>query len=241
MGILLAILVIVFAGAAVQRIAGVGFALIVSPALVLLQGPDGIVLSNLLGAFVCTMVLVFSWRDVDAGRALLLVPAGLLGVLPGVYLSRHLQPGPLQVTIGLIILIGLASALVSRRLTLSPTTGTTLASGLGSGFGTAAAGVGGPALAFYAITTRWEQRPFAATVQISFLSQAVLSLGLKGFDTMPGVVPMLAMAAAILAGQWLGHRVSGRIPAQGARTTAIVVALAGAVATTVKGLFTWAG
>lgn len=237
--LLLATLVVVFAAAAVQRVAGVGFALIVSPTLVLLQGPDGIVLSNLLGAVVCGVVLVSVWRDVDGRRALLLAPAGLLGVLPGVYLSRLLAPGPLQVTIGLIILMGLAGALASRRLRLSPTTGTTLASGLGSGFMTASAGVGGPALTFYAITTRWEQRAFAATVQISFMSQATLALAFKGFAPLPGVAPLLGFLAAMGAGTWLGRAVAGRVPAQGARTAAVVIALAGAAATTVKGLLTW--
>ena len=237
--VLAAIMAVVFAAAAVQRIAGVGFALIVSPALVLLQGPDGIVLSNLLGAVVCGVVLASVWRDVDGRRALLLAPAGLLGVLPGVYLSSHLSPGPLQVSIGLIVLIGLSGALVSKRLTLSPTTGTTLASGFGSGFMTASAGVGGPTLTFYAITTRWEQRAFAATVQISFMSQAILALSLKGFSPLPEFAPILAMLAAMGAGTWLGRLVSGRVPAQAARTAAVVVAIAGSIATTIKGLLTW--
>jgi uncharacterized protein len=237
--LLAAMLAVVFAGAAVQRIAGVGFALIVSPALVLLLGPNGIVLSNLLGAVVCALVLMGSWRDVDRRRAVLLAPAGLLGVLPGVYLSRHLSPGPLQVAIGVIVLIGLAGALVSKRLRLSQSTGTTLASGLVSGFMTATAGVGGPALTFYAITTRWEQRLFAATVQISFLSQATLALGLKGLAHLPGWLPMLGLFAAMGAGLWLGRAVADRVPAGGARTAAVVVALAGSVATTAKGLVTW--
>ena len=239
--LLAAILLVILAAAAVQRIAGVGFALIVSPALVLLQGPDGIVLSNLLGAVVCAVVLVSVWRDVDGRRALLLAPAGLLGVFPGVYLSSHLSPGPLQVSIGLIILIGLSGALVSKRLVLSPATGTTLASGFGSGFMTASAGVGGPTLTFYAITTRWEQRPFAATVQISFMSQAILSLTLKGFSPLPDVLPVLAMFAAMGTGTWLGRLVAGRVPAQTARTVAVVVAIVGSIATTVKGLLTWFG
>ncbi|HZM76954.1 MAG TPA: TSUP family transporter [Candidatus Limnocylindrales bacterium] len=237
--VVVAMMAVVFAAAAVQRVAGVGFALIAAPVLVLLRGPDGIVLANLLGAAVCAVVLMSVWRDVDGRRALLLAPAGLLGVLPGVYLSTHLSPGPLQVTIGLIILIGLAGALVSRRLRLSPTTGTTLASGLGSGFMTASAGVGGPTLTFYAITTRWEQRSFAATVQISFLGQATLALALKGFAPLPGPLPTLALLAAMGAGTWTGRAVAGRVPAQGARTAAVVVALAGAAATTVKGLLTW--
>jgi len=237
--LLAAVLLVVLAGAAVQRVAGVGFALMVSPMLVLLIGPEAIVLSNLLGVVVCCVVLAGTWRDIDSRRALLLVPAGLLGVLPGVYLSRRLEPGPLQVTIGMIILFGLAAALVSRRLTLPATAGTTMASGVASGFMTATAAVGGPALTFYAITTRWEQRLFAATVQISFISQATLAVGLKGFARLPGLGQTLALVAAMGAGLWLGRSVAGRVSAQGARTAAVVVALAGATATTVKGLLTW--
>jgi uncharacterized membrane protein YfcA len=237
--LLAAMLAVVFAGAAVQRVAGVGFALIVSPTLALLLGPDGIVLSNLLGAAVCALVLAGSWREVDRRRAVLLAPAGLLGVLPGVYLSRQLSPGPLQVAIGLIILVGLAGALLSGRVRLSQTTGTTVACGLASGFMTATAAVGGPALTFYAITTRWEQRLFAATVQINFLSQATLAMALKGLTHLPGIAAMLSLFTAMGAGLLLGRVVSGRVSAQGARTAAVGVALAGAVATTLKGLLTW--
>lgn len=234
-------MLIVFAGAAVQRVAGVGFALMVAPCLVLLVGPvEGILLANLLGLVVCCIVLTVVWRDVDRRKALLLLPAGLVGVLPGVYTAGHLPSGQLQVTIGTIILVGLAGTLASRRLRLTPDPPTTLGSGLASGFMTATAGLGGPALTFYAVTTAWEQRRFAATAQISFAGQATLALGLKGFAHFPGPAQSVALVVAIVAGLWLGQRIAGRVPANRARTVAIVIALAGAVTTTIRGALTWA-
>ena len=231
---------VVFLGAVAQRVTGLGFALIASPLLVLLVGPfEGILLANMLALLVSATVLATSWRNADPRRALLLVPAGLVGVLPGVYAARHLPSGPLQVMIGLIILVGLASTLVGPRFRFAATTPNTLGAGLTSGFMTATAAVGGPALTFYAITTEWEQRRFAATAQISFATQAVLALTLKGFGRMPGVVPTICLLIAIAAGLWVGHLAAGRVAPERVRSLTVVIALAGAAAAVVKGALAW--
>jgi uncharacterized membrane protein YfcA len=238
--IIIPLALVVFIGAAAQRVTGLGFALMASPLLVLMVGPfEGVLLANMLALPVSATVLATSWRDVDARRALLLVPAGLVGVWPGVYTACNLPAGPLQVIIGLLILVGLASALVGPRLRFTATSGNTLGAGMVSGFMTATAAVGGPALTFYAITTEWEHRRFAATAQISFAIQAVLALLLKGFAHIPGVVPTIFLLIAIAAGLWFGQLATGHIPPERARKLTVFIALAGAVAATVKGALSW--
>lgn len=243
----------VFVGAVSQRVTGLGFALIAAPLLTLLAGPyQGIVLANALALLVASTVLVSSWRQVDLRQAARLVPTGLVGVLPGVWVARRLPQGPLQMAIGLLVLAGLGAA-VLRSGVLRPAGGAGAASsglaapgsaftataGAASGFMTATAGVGGPALTVYALSSGWEQTAFAATAQISFFTQAALSLGFKGVQDLPGAVACTVLVAAAGTGLAIGHRLAPRIPADLARRAMIVMAAAGALSTTVKGALAW--
>lgn len=244
---------VVLVGAVSQRVTGLGFALIAAPLLTLLAGPyEGIVLANALALLVAFTVLASSWRQVDLRQAVRLVPTGLIGVLPGVWVARRLPQGPLQMTVGLLVLAGLGAA-VLRSGALRPAGGAegaasesvepgsafTATAGAASGFMTATAGVGGPALTVYALSSGWEQTAFAATAQISFFTQAALSLGFKGVQDLPGAVACAVLVAATGVGLAVGHRLAPRIPAGLARRAMIVMAAAGALSTTIKGALSW--
>lgn len=68
---------IIMLGASVQRLAGIGFALVSAPALVLLLGPaEGVVLSNCAAGAISAIGLASSWREVRlAAMAPLVVAA----------------------------------------------------------------------------------------------------------------------------------------------------------------------
>jgi uncharacterized protein len=229
----------VLVGAAIQRVSGLGFALISAPFLVIVLGPyNGISLANTLAIGVSVATLATSWRQVDTHRAVTLVPAGLVGVLPGVLAARTIPDGPLQVLIGGLVVLGLAFTVGTPQAKIKPTIAANLGTGLASGFMTAAASIGGPALILYANLTAWEQGAFAATAQISFASQAALALGLKG---MPGLQPyqwglfVLAVIVGLLGGALLARRFA---PAT-AKQLAVALALLGATGTFVQGLANW--
>lgn len=226
----------VFAGAAFQRLSGIGFSLIAAPALVLLSGPrGGVTLTNLLAIVVALIVFATSARQVNRARALVLIPAGLIGVLPGTALFRLLPPGPLQVAVGAITALGLAAALLAPRLRAEPRPLTTGCAGLASGFSAAAAGAGGPALTVYAVATNWPQPEFAATAQLSYATQGAAALAFKGFPPVPGAW-LAAAAAALLCGLLAGHFAARRIDGARARRAAVAVAGIAALVTVVKGL-----
>ena len=88
-----------FAGAAVQSASGMGFALVLSPALFAVMEPEEAVTAVLLlGAALCVLVLIESRRVATYGLGRLLLPAvpGLpVGVAVLVVLSKEsLQPFP---------------------------------------------------------------------------------------------------------------------------------------------------
>jgi uncharacterized membrane protein YfcA len=226
----------VFVGAGVQRVSGIGFALIATPLLVLLVGPyQGVLLANVLTLVVSTVTLASTWRHVDHRRVWTLVPAGVLGVLPGVLVSRALPNDLLQVLIGGLILLGMALVVFTSRVRFAATPTTNVAAGLASGFMTATAGVGGPALTVYAVATAWEHSAFAATAQVSFVAQSAVSIALKGMPdlSLDRTVLLALIVAAGLAG---GHLLARRVGGVAARRLVTWIALLGAAGTVVKGL-----
>ena len=219
-----------------QRISGIGFALIASPLLVLLMGPyQGVVLANLLTLVVAAATLAMTWRSVDRGRVWTLVPAGLVGVIPGVLVARAVPTDLLQVLVGSLILLGMLVVAFTSRVSLAATPGTNVAAGLGSGFMMATAGVGGPALTVYAVATGWEQSAFAATAQVSFVVQGALSVALKG---LPGLsVDTTALFVLIVAaGLALGTLLAGRVGEAGVRRVVTWLAVLSAAGAVVKGM-----
>lgn len=223
-------------GGFAQRVSGVGAALIAAPALTLISGPKtGVVLTNVLSVVVALAVFATSARHVDRAKAALMVPAGLVGVVPGTVLFRLLPPGPLQVTVGAITGLGLLAVLVAPRLRVAPRPALTAGTGLVSGFTTAAAGAGGPAIAVYAVATGWPQEQFAATGQLNYATQAAAALAVKPLPPLP-LLWLGAAVAAALCGLVAGHLLAPRIATGHARRAALTLAAIAALLTVVNGL-----
>jgi uncharacterized membrane protein YfcA len=226
----------VLLGALTQRATGLGFALVSAPFLVLLMGPTaGVTLSNVLSAALCALVLARTgrrtlWRQV----AVLGVPA-LLTVPLGVLVVRTLPEGPLLVAVGALSVGAVAIVALGRRRELLPGRGSAVLAGALSGFMNVTAGVGGPMVTAYAVSRHWPLPVFIPTAQATLLVVNVASLASKGLPALgPGgwVASGVALVAGITAGEAVARRLD---PDRGLRLV-IVVALAGGVATVVRGL-----
>ena len=97
------------------------------------------------------------------------------------------------------------------------------------------AGVGGPAMVLYAVSTAWEHRRFVATFQFYAVIVNLASLLAKGSPDLPAR-SLLVSLAALAVGLAGGELLSRRIPAERAGRAVLVLALAGAAATVAKGL-----
>ncbi|MDQ6896035.1 MAG: TSUP family transporter [Actinomycetota bacterium] len=230
----------VLVGALTQRITGVGFALVAAPLLVLVGGPfQGILLANLLGSIVAAVVLLSSWRDVDWRKAVLLGIPALIAVPIGAWVARTLPPAPLLVLVGLLVVIALTAVLLSERARVLRGPGGAVAAGAASGFMNVTAGVGGPAIVLYAVSTAWEHRRFLATFQAYTVVVSVASMLAKGGLPLVSSAQLLLCLAGLAAGLAGGQVLSGRVDHESARRLAIGLALVSAVATVLKGVLTW--
>lgn len=226
----------VLVGAGTQRITGMGFALMASPLLVLVLGvDDGVATSQALTLIASVVVLFSLWRSVEWGKAGLLTLASLVGIAPGVWLTTQLSAPVLSILIGVLVIVALVAVMANEHARVF--TGTTggAAAGSLSGFMNVTAGVGGPPIVLYQLSTNWAHGPYVATVQVYFIGLNVASLaagGAPGLDT----ATWTAVIGALLAGLLLGDRLARRVTDSQARVAIVVVALGGAAATVVKGI-----
>lgn len=235
-GGLLLLAAAVLAGSGTQRVTGLGFALVAAPFLVLLIGPlQGVLLANALSLATNLVVLVPTWRDVEVRRGLLLAVPALAAVMPGAWAVRSLPPPVLAVAVGLVVLVALIVVLFSTRSRVFRGRTGAVGAGAMSGFMNVTAGVGGPALTLYAVSTRWEHRAFVATAQFYFALVNAGSLAAKGWPDLSTGTWVVA-AAALVCGVLAGQRLAVLVPPEQARRLVLALAFLGSSAAVVQGL-----
>ena len=238
------ILFAVFLGAVSQRVTGMGFGLVSGPFLVLLLDPfSGVVLVNICGIIASGTVFVRTWKEVEWGSFWRLSVGTVIGTIPGAILAAYLPAPPLQILIGLLIVVSLISSMIIGRVgkTIPANFGTKFTTGVISGTMSAAAGTGGPAVSAYAVLTKWEQRAFAATLQpflVVGTTSAVIFKAVFDHSAWPQLEAptWIAIAVVLVAGLLGGDWLSKKIESATARIAMIVLALGGGTATLVKGL-----
>jgi len=237
------LLLAVLTGSAMQRLTGLGFALVAAPFIVLLTGPvTGVILVNICGTLTAAAVLVRVLPHVEWRKYAILVPAALIGIIPGAIIVQNVPSSWLEVLVGLIVLISLTLSLTLRAPHNHPGLPPLVFAGSVSGLMNTTAGVGGPALSVYAIASRWEQTPFAATMQPYFMTIGAASVTAK-LLAQPAAMPQMTAAEwaglvlAIVIGLVTGEALSKRIHPAAARRLMIILAYAGATIATGRGIW----
>lgn len=235
---MLPLLVVVVLGAVLQRVTGLGFALVVSPVIALLLGPEEGVLVVNACAVLTSSLLTYRLRAlVDWRRFARLLPTALLGVIGGALLTVAASRPVLEVLVGSLALLGLLASVLVARLRRADGDGGLPAAGAAgflSGLMSSAAGVGGPAMVVYSVISGWEQRRFAATLQPFFVSIAGSAIVAKlvagaSFDGLLRLESLL-LIPALAVGLLLGELLAARLPARVARIGLLAVASIGSVA-----------
>ncbi|MFI7056361.1 TSUP family transporter [Streptosporangium canum] len=227
---------VILVGASVQRLAGVGFALVAVPALVVLLGPaEGVALSNCAAGAISAIGLATEWRQVRLVAMLPLVIAAGCTVPVGALVAARL-PAPVLL-IGMGTLVSAAVLLVMRGVRVPALRGAkgALAAGAASGFMNSSAGVGGPAVSLYAVNAGWTVAEFVPNAQFYGVVVNAFSFTAKGLPQLTAPAWLLA-GAGIAAGVVAGTALAERVPESRARRIVLLLALAGGLATAGKGL-----
>lgn len=225
-----------FLGALAQRMAGIGFALVAAPLFSLVLGPfQGVLLSNVLSLMVNSGVLAGTWRHVEWRKSLMLSVPALCAVLPGAWLARNLPDAWLLIGTGSVIVCASAILVHLDGIPGLNGVGGLAAAGAVSGFMNVIAGVGGPAMALYAASTKWAMQAFVPTLQLFNMIVNTASILTKGFPTV-NVVTIALAAGALGAGVALGASLAKRMADDRTRKLALGIAVLGGVLTVVKGV-----
>ena len=237
------VVISVLVGAVAQRITGMGFALVVSPALVLLLGPfDGVVVVNACGAISAALILTRVWRDVQWKTFLLLVIPAIVAIVPGALVATTLPPATLEIGIGVLLIVVLTISLLITRAKVTVTSPlAAVGAGFASGFMNVTAGIGGPAISVYAVLSRWNQVSFAATMQPFLVVVATTSFFSKLLFSGGEQISLdwwmwLLIGLAVIVGLVVGEVLAARVPHVAARRAVIVIAYLGGVVAIVHGL-----
>jgi len=224
-----------FAGAAVQSASGLGFALVLSPALFAVMDPEEAVTAVLLlGAALCALVLVESHRVATHDLARLLVPA-VPGLAVGVLVLAALSKESLQVGVGAAV-IAAAGWQLRHRAPVRIPAGT---AGFLSGVLTTSISINGPPLALWLESERVPPASFRATLAAAFLLLDVAGVALivarEGADTVDlgSLGPLLA---CVLAGYAIGAVAFGRLDAERFSTVVLVLVICTGLASVAAGL-----
>jgi uncharacterized membrane protein YfcA len=224
-----------FAGAAVQSASGLGFALVLSPALFAVMDPEEAVTAVLiLGAALCALVLIESHRVATHGLARVLIPA-VPGLAVGVLLLGALSKQSLQVGVGVAVIAAAGWQVRHHARVQIPAA----LAGFLSGVLTTSISVNGPPLALWLEAERVPPRSFRATLAAAFLALDVAGVAVilarEGTDTVDfgSLGPLLA---CVLVGYGIGAVGFRRLDAERFSIVVLVVVVCTGVASVVAGL-----
>lgn len=241
-------LVAVLIGAVGQRVIGMGWGLVVTPAIALVAGPLAAVLVvNLYGAIACLVILPTVWRDVDWRRLLWIAIPAVALMVPGLLLAKGLDTDLLRVVVGVIAIAGVV---ISVAFTSAARThdGPVLRVATGTAIGVlnASVGMGAPAVGVYSLVSGWQDRTFVATMQPFWVLVSGAIVVVRPFVAPDGspdwpLWAWLVLAVPVVAGVLLGNRLAHLVNRTVVRAAIIGLSVLGGGALIVTGAMGLAG
>jgi uncharacterized membrane protein YfcA len=219
-----------------QRVGGIGYALVAGPVLLAVVGPDEAVrLVSVTGVASCAVGIASTWRESRPAEVLTLMPFALLAIVPAGFLATAVGDGVATLLCELIVLPALALALwPPRRLDMVPRWARVLVAGGLSGAMNAVAGLGGPMAAAYGISRRWGPA-LVPNMQLFLLLSAFGVLAVRGWPDRVAGAHLLVLSLFAGIGVSVGGWVSARVTSRVAGVVTVAVAIAGASVAIVRG------
>ncbi len=234
---------IVLLGSSLQRLGGMGLALVSAPVISIALGPiQGVLLVNILAAVNATVSTVSMRKDIRWKTVGLIASLMWLGAALGALLISRVSVAQLQTIVGAMIALALVVVVVgAKRVPQARGSVPPIVAGLVAGFTNTLAGVAGPVITVYGQAARMEFRHIAASLQPLFVISGLLSFAVKEFsgaarlDEVPWQVWPAAVGAVFL-GNFVGAVLANRIDPQKARKLGISIAFAGALSVFFRGV-----
>lgn len=237
------ILLLTLIATALQRITGLGFAMLSAPfAVVVLGTHQGIMLITALAIVASAIMLPRMWADIDWGRVGWIGIPMMLAIPVAAWIGTFIDGAIIYLLVGVVVIIGLGAAVLMRQ-TAKPLDGRVAqtVTGVSAGISGVLAGVGGPALTIFGVISRWPIASFAASLQPIWIMCSVAILSSRSIlmgSTLPDWSWWMWVIAAlgIGVGMWIGERALGKVNDRTVFGLVVVLAMTGAVLSVITGV-----
>ncbi len=232
-GLVATLALVVFVAAAVNGVAGFGFALVMVASLAIVIEPrPAVVLLSLITPAVQTFQLRHHWafRDV-AGRLRTMLAASVIGTIIGANLLVILPGYVLAIALGLFALWYVIGSLRKSPMLVTERTERRIAPAVGAlaGISNGTLGASGPILGSYLLAIGLTGRYFVFAISLTFMVMSIIRVGtlaVLGEYTVPLIVLGLGLAIPAWAGQRLGFWLQGRLSTTAFQRVILVALLA---------------
>jgi uncharacterized membrane protein YfcA len=208
------LIAVVLLASVAQTVAGFGFALIAVPFLVIaLEVKDAVVCVGVLAWLNSTLVARMTLQRVPARAVATMLAGSFAGMPLGLLVLLFAPEDALRLGVGVASIV-LAGALVMGFRWGGRDVPTELLAGGVSGVLNTSTGMNGPPIVLYLRDRRFAADQFRGGLSAFFFVSGIVSLGIFAAS---GVVSGTALALsaagvpAVLAGNWAGHRIVGRL------------------------------
>jgi uncharacterized membrane protein YfcA len=241
---ILSLALVAVVGSAAQSATGFGVALPVAPAAFALMSPADAVLTVASASLMHNLlVLVTRHRRlaVRSADAALLIAAALPGLVLGALLVAHTPKAPMQLAVGLAILLAVGFRLHEPgRLAPLAHRFAGLPVGFVAGGLTTTVGINGPPLVIWLRARQATLTQLRDTLAVIFLALNLAAI--PSLTTHGGAVPttlLPALAGGLLVGHVVGLQAHRRLPARALDRVLVAVLSAAAIVSIANGLRTW--
>lgn len=206
---------IAFLAAVCQSVTGFGFALTMTPLLVLVWDVKSTIATSLLLGFVILFPLIAEVRGhVSVNRVSGMFAGFLIGLAPGVFLLQQLNSDALRIIVAGTVMV--ASALMYRAPPVAAGRDSIplrVFAGAVSGTVGASTSLGGPPAVLYLLGRERDIPSFRGTIMAFFFAGNVVTIAafvivgrITGDVLLMSAAALPAVAAGIIAGGWLRRR-----------------------------------
>ena len=201
---------LIFLAAIVRGFSGFGFSLLAVTSLSLLLPAQEVVPSIFMLEVAASLHLLPSiWKDVHWKSLVPLIIGCLIATPLGVYLLAHAPQAPMQIALGVFVLVAVAMMALGYAMKSMPNPLTSTLVGAASGFCNGAFGIGGPPVILFYFASPAGHIAGRASVIAFFLATDLIGLMFQageGLVTKDAFIRALIFLPALLLGVWLGSR-----------------------------------
>jgi uncharacterized membrane protein YfcA len=196
--------------AVVRGFSGFGFSLLSITAISLFMPARDIVPSIFMLEVAASLNLIPSiWRDIDWRGLRFLLIGYVIGLGPGIFALVYAPAAPLQVALGLFVIVTGIVMLNGFQLKRTPSAPATVGTGFASGLLNGAFGIGGPPVVLFYFSTPAAVAVGRASIIAFFLSTDTLGLAgqaMSGIITLQSFIQFVAWLPALLIGVAVGAK-----------------------------------